>query len=66
MTAIKDVLEGLPNGLGAGIFYWEPAYLSVASLGSSCQSALLFDVNWSNWPTTYATAFSSVNMFASM
>ncbi|KAI9993205.1 hypothetical protein PInf_015276 [Phytophthora infestans] len=32
VTAIKDVLEGLPNGLGAGIFYWEPAYLSVASL----------------------------------
>ncbi|KUF93041.1 hypothetical protein AM588_10009056 [Phytophthora nicotianae] len=66
VTAIKDVLEGLPNGLGSGIFYWEPAYLSVASLGSSCQSALLFDVNWSNWPTTYATALSSVNMFANM
>ncbi|KAG6944947.1 hypothetical protein JG688_00016820 [Phytophthora aleatoria] len=66
VTAIKDVLEGLPNDLGAGIFYWEPAYLSVASLGSSCQSALVFDVDWSNWPTTYATALSSVNMFANV
>ncbi|KAG1696408.1 hypothetical protein DVH05_018540 [Phytophthora capsici] len=66
VNAIKDVLEGLPNGLGSGIYYWEPAYISVASLGSSCQSALLFDVDWSNWPTTYATALSSVNMFANM
>ncbi|KAG3249874.1 hypothetical protein PI124_g5486 [Phytophthora idaei] len=24
VMAIMDVLEGLPNGLGAGIFYWEP------------------------------------------
>ncbi|KAG3249889.1 hypothetical protein PI124_g5490 [Phytophthora idaei] len=66
VTAIKGVLEALPNDLGAGIFYWEPAYLSVASLGSSCQSALVFDVDWSNWPTTYATALSSVNMFANV
>ncbi|RLN61873.1 hypothetical protein BBP00_00005120 [Phytophthora kernoviae] len=64
VSAIMDVLEGLPNGLGAGIFYWEPAYLSVAGLGSSCESALLFSVNWDNWPETHATALSSVNMFA--
>jgi arabinogalactan endo-1,4-beta-galactosidase len=64
MAAIIDVLEGLPNSLGAGVFYWEPAYLTVAGLGSSCESALLFSVNWANWPTTYATALSSVYMYA--
>ncbi|KAL4100067.1 hypothetical protein PRIC1_007864 [Phytophthora ramorum] len=64
VAAIKDVLQGLPSSLGAGIFYWEPAYLTVASLGSSCQSALLFSVNWDNWPQTYATALPSVYMFA--
>ncbi|POM58584.1 Arabinogalactan endo-1,4-beta-galactosidase [Phytophthora palmivora] len=64
VAAIMDVLNGLPNNLGAGIFYWEPAYLSVAGLGSSCESALLFSVNWANWPVTYATALSSVYMFA--
>ncbi|GMF11070.1 unnamed protein product [Phytophthora lilii] len=64
VAATMDVLNGLPSGLGAGIFYWEPAYLTVAGLGSSCQSALLFSVNWKNWPTTYATALSSVYMFA--
>ncbi|GMF29611.1 unnamed protein product [Phytophthora fragariaefolia] len=64
VIAIMDVLEALPNSLGAGIFYWEPAYLTVAGLGSSCESALLFSVNWANWPVTYATALSSVYMFA--
>ncbi|KAL3661543.1 hypothetical protein V7S43_013303 [Phytophthora oleae] len=64
VAAIMDVLEGLPSSLGAGIFYWEPGYLSVAGLGSSCESALLFSANWDNWPETYATALSSVSMFS--
>ncbi|KAL4155424.1 hypothetical protein PRNP1_007534 [Phytophthora ramorum] len=64
VIAIMDVLESLPSSLGAGIFYWEPAYLTVAGLGSSCESALLFSVNWDNWPETYATALSSINMFS--
>lgn len=64
VAAIIAVLEGLPNNLGAGIFYWEPAYIKVAGLGSSCESALLFSVDWSKWPTTYATALSSVYMYA--
>ncbi|EEY56388.1 arabinogalactan endo-1,4-beta-galactosidase [Phytophthora infestans T30-4] len=63
VAATIDVLESLPGGLGAGIFYWEPAYLSVAGLGSSCESALLFSVKWENGPKAYATALSSVNMF---
>ncbi|ETM99298.1 hypothetical protein PPTG_18795 [Phytophthora nicotianae INRA-310] len=62
--AVMDVLEGLPNGLGAGIFYWEPGYISVPGLGSACGSNLLFSVNWDNWPDTYAKALSSIYMFA--
>ncbi|KAL4155421.1 hypothetical protein PRNP1_007531 [Phytophthora ramorum] len=63
VMAIIDVLEGLPNALGAGIFYWEPGYIKVPGLGSSCESNLLFHVNWDNWPETYANALSSVYMF---
>ncbi|KAG3113758.1 hypothetical protein PI124_g5489 [Phytophthora idaei] len=63
VVAVMKVLESLPSSLGAGIFYWEPAYLTVASLGSSCESALLFSVKWDNGPKAYATALSSVNMF---
>ncbi|KAL4100065.1 hypothetical protein PRIC1_007862 [Phytophthora ramorum] len=63
VTAIVNVLEGLPSALGAGIFYWEPGYIKVPGLGSSCESNLLFDVNWDNWPETYATALTSVDMF---
>ncbi|ETM98955.1 hypothetical protein PPTG_19164 [Phytophthora nicotianae INRA-310] len=64
VMAVMDVLEGLPNGLGAGIFYWEPGYISVPGLGSACGSNLLFSVNWDNWPDTYAKALSSIYMFA--
>ncbi|GMF15333.1 unnamed protein product [Phytophthora lilii] len=64
VMAIMDVLEGLPNGLGAGVFYWEPGYISVPGLGSACGSNLLFSVNWDSWPDTHATALSSVYMFS--
>jgi arabinogalactan endo-1,4-beta-galactosidase len=63
VMAIMDVLEGLPNALGAGIFYWEPGYIAVPGLGSACGSNLLFDVNWDSWPDTYANALSSIFMF---
>jgi arabinogalactan endo-1,4-beta-galactosidase len=62
-TAVINVLTSLPNKLGAGIFYWEPAYVSTAGLGSQCEAALLFSVDWSGWPKTKATALSSVAMF---
>uniref|UniRef100_K3WHU0 arabinogalactan endo-beta-1,4-galactanase n=1 Tax=Globisporangium ultimum (strain ATCC 200006 / CBS 805.95 / DAOM BR144) TaxID=431595 RepID=K3WHU0_GLOUD len=61
--AIIKVLEDLPHGLGAGIYYWEPAYVKVASLGSACTSALLFSVDWTYWPNTTATALASVDLF---
>lgn len=65
-TWVEDVVSTLGDvsgGQGAGIFYWEPAWLNNAGLGSSCEDAILFDVDWSNWPATKATARSSVNMF---
>ncbi|KAH8817245.1 glycoside hydrolase family 53 protein [Xylogone sp. PMI_703] len=46
VTWIKDiasVLSGV-NG-GAGLFYWEPAWVQNANLGSSCADNLMFDSN---------------------
>ena len=65
---VKDVigvLDGVAGGLGQGVFYWEPAYLNNTSLGSNCSDAILFDVDWSRWPITTATARTSVNMYQS-
>ncbi|KAB2581066.1 putative arabinogalactan endo-beta-1 [Lasiodiplodia hormozganensis] len=61
--AVIDVLNNVPDGLGAGIFYWEPAFINNTALGSDCDDNILFDVNWDNWPETSATARSSVNMY---
>lgn len=61
--AIIEVLDEVPNGLGVGIYYWEPAFIKVGWLGSPCESAILFDVDWSNWPDTKAKALESVNMY---
>ncbi|GBE79893.1 Probable arabinogalactan endo-beta-1,4-galactanase [Sparassis crispa] len=38
---IEDVLLSLPNGLGQGIFYWEPGWIGNAALGSGCADNLL-------------------------
>ncbi|EIW61652.1 arabinogalactan endo-1,4-beta-galactosidase [Trametes versicolor FP-101664 SS1] len=38
---IKNVLTALPNGLGQGIFYWEPGWIGNAALGSGCADNLL-------------------------
>ncbi|KAH9833702.1 arabinogalactan endo-1,4-beta-galactosidase [Rhodofomes roseus] len=40
---IKSVLTSLPNGLGQGIYYWEPGWIGNAALGSSCSDNLLVD-----------------------
>ncbi|KAI8577391.1 hypothetical protein K450DRAFT_266408 [Umbelopsis ramanniana AG] len=58
-TWVKDIvslLEGLPNGHGKGVFYWEPAWVGNAGLGSSCTSALLVDSS--------GNTLSSINMYA--
>lgn len=63
VNAIVDVLNNVPDSLGAGVFYWEPGFINNTALGSSCEDNILFDVNWDNWPSTTATARSSVNMY---
>jgi len=44
---IKSVLDAVPNGLGQGIFYWEPSWIGNANLGSSCADNLLVNSNGS-------------------
>jgi len=55
MKDILSILGGLPGGHGKGVFYWEPAWLTNANLGSHCSSNLLFDSS--------GNAYSSVNMY---
>lgn len=61
--AVVDIVKGLPHGLGRGINYWEPAWLNNTGLGSSCQDAILFDTDWSEFPNVTAYSRKSVNMF---
>ncbi|KAK7527102.1 family 53 glycosyl hydrolase [Phyllosticta citriasiana] len=63
VQAIVEKLQAVSNG--AGIYYWEPGFINNTGLGSDCDSAITFDVNWDDWPTTYATALSSVSMYSS-
>lgn len=45
---IKEVakrVSGLSGGKGTGLFYWEPAWIDNAGLGSSCNSNLMVDTN---------------------
>ncbi|KAJ9621038.1 hypothetical protein H2203_007625 [Taxawa tesnikishii (nom. ined.)] len=61
---IVSVVKGVPNGLGQGVNYWEPAWLNNTGLGSACQDATLFQADWSGWPNSvvgYSRA--SVDMF---
>ncbi|TGO32060.1 hypothetical protein BHYA_0359g00050 [Botrytis hyacinthi] len=58
-TWIKDVaaiVAGVSGGVG--LFYWEPAWINNAALGSSCSDAILFDSN--------GVARSSLSAFASI
>ncbi|KIJ55225.1 glycoside hydrolase family 53 protein [Sphaerobolus stellatus SS14] len=55
---IKSILAGLPNGLGQGIFYWEPSWVGSANLGSSCADNLLVNSNGSTR--------TSINIFNDM
>ncbi|TGO13108.1 hypothetical protein BTUL_0076g00080 [Botrytis tulipae] len=58
-TWIKDVaaiVAGVSGGVG--LFYWEPAWINNAALGSSCSDAILFD--------SQGVARSSLSAFASI
>lgn len=48
---VAAVVEGTPNG--KGVFYWEPAWMDNAGLGSSCESNTMFV-----WPGTALESMS--------
>lgn len=53
---VADVVSGVSNGLG--LFYWEPAWVDNAGLGSSCESATMF-----SYP---GKALSSLSVFSAI
>ncbi|EMD41053.1 glycoside hydrolase family 53 protein, partial [Gelatoporia subvermispora B] len=53
---IRDVLQGLPDGLGQGILYWEPGWVGSAALGSACEDNLLV--------TESGATRASINIFS--
>jgi len=56
LIAISQIIKEVPNNKGIGLFYWEPAYISVAPIGSSWEYFTLFD------PVT-GEALSSLDAF---
>ncbi|KAK2610437.1 hypothetical protein N8I77_003865 [Diaporthe amygdali] len=53
---VADVVAGVDNGLG--VFYWEPAWLDNAALGSSCEFNTMF--------SSSGEALSSLSAFSSL
>lgn len=53
---VADVVSSVSNGVG--LFYWEPAWVDNAGLGSSCESNTMFA-----WP---GQALSSLSVFSSI
>ncbi|KAI2473539.1 glycoside hydrolase family 53 protein [Annulohypoxylon bovei var. microspora] len=53
MQKTAEIVAGVKNGVG--IFYWEPAWMDNAGLGSSCESNTMF-----SWP---GKALSSLAVF---
>ena len=62
---VISIVRAVPNGLGQGVHYWEPAWLNNTSLGSDCNDAILFEGDWSEYPIGIGYSRSSVNMFNS-
>lgn len=60
---IANVVLSVPDGLGRGVHYWEPAWLNSTGLGSACEADILFSTDWTYWPNITAYSRSSVNMF---
>jgi len=57
-TWVKDVATAVEDAGGSGLFYWEPAWIDNAALGSSCANNLMFGSN--------GQALSSVEVFSSI
>ncbi|KAE9961755.1 hypothetical protein BLS_001422 [Venturia inaequalis] len=62
---LAAIVKGVPGNLGMGVMYWEPAWIDNASLGSACESSVLFWGTWSDGKLV-AKAMSSINMFTSI
>ncbi|KAL9086626.1 MAG: hypothetical protein Q9165_007069 [Trypethelium subeluteriae] len=60
---IRSVVDQVPNGLGRGVNYWEPAWLNNTGLGSACEDAILFSTDWSQYPKAIAYSRQSVNLY---
>lgn len=60
---VISIVQQVPNGLGRGVHYWEPAWLNNTSLGSDCNDAILFAADYSDPAHTVGYSRSSVNMF---
>ena len=58
-----QVVKNVPNGLGQGVFYWEPAWLNNTGLGSACEDAILFSQDFSNPNHTIGYSRESVDVF---
>jgi arabinogalactan endo-1,4-beta-galactosidase len=43
MKEVAKRVTGVSGGRGTGLFYWEPAWIDNAGLGSSCGSNLMVD-----------------------
>ncbi|KAK5119753.1 hypothetical protein LTR85_007329 [Meristemomyces frigidus] len=57
-TWMTDVASAVEDAGGSGVFYWEPAWLDNANLGSSCADNLMFSSN--------GQALDSVEVFNSI
>jgi len=55
LKSVAAILEGLQGVNTTGLFYWEPAWLGNAGLGSSCESNTMFARD--------GTALSSMSVF---
>lgn len=56
LKQVASIVAGVKNGLG--VFYWEPAWLDNAALGSSCEYNTMF--------STSGKALASLSTFASI
>jgi arabinogalactan endo-1,4-beta-galactosidase len=50
LSRMLGVLAAVPAGRGAGVFYWEPAWLPGAAFGSPVDNTTMFDQNGAALP----------------
>ncbi|QDS74448.1 hypothetical protein FKW77_006400 [Venturia effusa] len=62
MQKLAAIVKALPGKLGKGVMYWEGGWVNNPSLGSACESSVLFSRE-QHWNATVAKALPSINMF---